>query len=317
MHLASQNILVTGGTGFIGKNLLIKLIENGFRPNVFCRNAERLLLEPEAQAKVSVREFDLLDFERLEKEVLEIRPQIVVHLAGATRFDPASADQSFDINFTATVRLLDALAQTDVRRVVLIGTADEYGNLPTPFREEMPANPLSQYAVSRNKANSHALQLFETAGLPIVILRLFTVYGYSQPKNMFLGQLIESCLRGERFEMTDGLQKRDYIHISDAVEAIYQSMRFPGIEGRVINIGGGNSIRLRDVAEKVWEICGAEKSLLQIGKRYKPINESFDTEADIGLAKKLLEWEPKIDFETGLREMIFQTKRELSATKRA
>lgn len=317
MNSDSQQILVTGATGFIGRNLLVKLIENKIRPSVLCRKSDKILLEPEEKANLEIKELDLLDFNRLEDEILEINPKIVVHLAGATRFDRENAEKSFAINYTATVRLLDILAKTDVQRIILIGTADEYGNSPTPFREEMETKPLSDYAISKNRANLYALKLFENVGLPIVILRIFTIYGYSQPKNMFLVQLIEHCLRNEVFEMTDGLQKRDYVYISDAARAIYKAIFAPDIEGKIINIGSGNSIRLRDVAEKVWEIYRADRNLLQVGKRFKPNTEGFDTQADITRAKKLLDWQPTIDFETGLREMIFRTEQEIFGQKTA
>ncbi len=121
---------------------------------------------------------------------------------------------------------------------------------------------------------------------------------------MFLSQAIRCALEGKVFEMSEGKQKRDYLYISDLVSAVMRAIQTPGIEGEIFNIGSGNASPLREIAEKVWEICGANPTLLKIGARGAALAELHDTCADISKAKQIIKWEPKVSLEDGLKQTI-------------
>ncbi len=146
-----------------------------------------------------------------------------------------------------------------------------------------------------------ARQMYENEGLPVIVLRPFTVYGMAQPKGMFLSDAIRCALGNRSFEMSEGKQKRDYIFVSDFVRAIMNVIETPDIEGEVFNIGSGRAFPLKEIARKVWEISGADISLLEIGARSASLSELHDTCADISKAKKLLNWEPKVSRREGLK----------------
>jgi nucleoside-diphosphate-sugar epimerase len=147
-------------------------------------------------------------------------------------------------------------------------------------------------------------KMYRKRGLPVVVLRPFTVYGMGQPKGMFLSEAIRCALGNFPFEMSAGRQKRDYIFISDFIAAIMQTIRKPNVEGEVFNIGSGQTFPLRVIAEKIWEITGADKSLLKIGARTAPAAELHDTCANITKARTLLDWRPKITLDDGLKQTI-------------
>ncbi len=285
-----ERILVTGGTGFIGRNVVARLIADGYRPVIAQFGA---IPDTFAHAdKVEVTNLDLRDVTSVAKLLDDLRPQLVVHLAGVTGHSDPEGRLCNDINYAATADLLDRLAQNNVTKVVMIGSAAEYGQQSTPFFESMPDDPHSAYAVSRSRATRHAMSLALTKGLPVTVLRLFSVYGIGQPANMFLPQLIEHAVAGRRFEMTGGRQLRDFVHVEDVALAILQAASSSTASGQVINIAGGEGHRLSTVAKTVWSYCEAAPDLLEIGSTVARGDDAFDTLADIRLAKAILDWYP-------------------------
>jgi len=287
-HPAKTRILVTGGTGFIGRYVVDLLISDGFSPLI----TKFKEIAP-GNSNVDAVEVDLTDPTQTKDLIKSYKPQIVLHLAGVTPgHDDPTGSIYHNVNFTGTVNLLNALNNTGVSRLIMLGTAAEYGNQPIPFREDMPASPVSQYALSKAKANKFALDMHAANGFPVTILRVFTAYGFGQPDKMFFSQLIKCALLNQHFKMSDGSQKRDFVHIEAVVAAIKASMSADDAVGRIINIAGGQGIALRDLAQHVWKICGADDDRLDIGSRDKTGDDSFDTEADISLAAAILNWHP-------------------------
>ena len=110
---------------------------------------------------------------------------------------------------------------------------------------------------------------------------------------MFLSQAINAAINGERFAMTEGGQKRDFVYVSDAADAIFRAAFYSKIEGEIINIGSGKARSLRSAAKLIWKITGASEDLLKIGERPTSPGENYDTQADIRLAAKILDWHPR------------------------
>lgn len=309
-HPAKKRILVTGGTGFIGRYVVDLLVSDGIRPLVTTFN-ETVADNPD----VDFVEVDLTDAAKINALIESYKPQIVLHLAGVTGNSDPTGKIYHDINFTGTVNLLKALEKTGVTRVIMLGSAAEYGNQPIPFREDMPTNPVSHYALSKAKANQFALDMNAANGFPVTILRVFTAYGVGQPDKMFCSQLIKHGLLNRHFKMSDGLQKRDFVHVEDVAAAINASMTSGNTVGRIINIAGGKGIALRDLAQHVWKICGADDDRLAIGSLEKVGDDSFDTEADISLAAEILNWQPgpAIVSESGESPALTETIRRMRA----
>ncbi|MBK8467147.1 MAG: NAD(P)-dependent oxidoreductase [Chloracidobacterium sp.] len=307
---ANTRILVTGGTGFIGRYVVDLLSSDGLDPLVTTFN----------ETTPNAVNVDLTHVEQVNDLVQSYKPKIVLHLAGVTgNADPTGSIYD-EVNFKGTVNLLKAIEKTGVTRVILLGTAAEYGDQPTPFCEDMPGKPISHYAVSKAKANQFALDLHAANGFPVTILRVFTAYGLGQPHKMFFPQLVTCGLLNKHFKMSDGLQKRDFIFVEDVAAAIVQSITAENAIGRIINIAGGQGVALRDVARKVWEICSADDDLLDIGAREKSGDDVFDTEADISLAAEILNWRPgpgilsEPDDFSRLKETIRKMKHEITTS---
>ncbi len=290
-HPPFDRILVTGGTGFIGRYVVNMLVRDGFRPLVTAL-ARRAFENNEYLHEVDIVNLDLTDSTKTNELIESYRPHGVVHLAGATGHNDATGEICHAVNFIGTVNLLKALERCSVRRVIILGSASEYGKQILPFREDMTARPVSHYGISKAKSTEAALEMNAATGFPVTILRVFSAFGYGQPAKMFLSQLINHALINQHFKMSDGLQKRDYVYAGEVAAAIKGSLFTENSIGRIFNIASGRGTVLKELAETVWDVCGADRSLLEIGSIEKTGDDGFDTEADISLADRILGWRP-------------------------
>lgn len=302
-NITAQKILVTGGTGFLGRHLIRELISQGVAPTVLTRNTE-MNVWGKNREKINTVRIDLLNKNSVEQFIKSFRPDVIIHLAGST----SQTEILEKANFQATADLLAAVNTIGVRKFVMLGTADEYGFQKCPQNERLTAMPVSEYAVSKNKAVNRALSLYKSDNLPVVILRPFTIYGIGQPSKMFISQAVKSAVEGLPFEMSEGRQKRDALFVTDFVNAIIKTLTVEGIEGEIFNVGSGESIALRDLARKIWRIAGANENLLKIGARQTNENELHNTEADVSKIRNRLNWKPKVSLDEGLKIFIEQAK---------
>jgi UDP-glucose 4-epimerase len=267
MQMPFERVLVTGGTGFIGRYVTARLVAGGSRPVV-----THFGLSPEANARadsIDIVNLDLRDRTQTAALVAELRPELVIHLAGVTGQSDPDGNLCDEVNYEATVHLLDRLVEAGMRKLVMVGTAAEYGAGPTPSSESQPDDPRSPYAVSRARANRYALSLAETSGIGAAILRLFSVYGIGQPMNMFLPQLIDHAVAGREFPMTAGTQLRDFVHVDDVAAALIAAAETSDAHG-----------------------------LINIGALRADGDGAFDTLADIRRANCVLGWRPRRVFMT-------------------
>lgn len=299
-----ERALIIGGTGFIGSNLVSELLGAGCSPTVLTRNKERHKFPSHIEKKITLVELDITDYSSTKSFILEFRPTLIINSAATLGLEDSNGKTVYDINYEAVKNLLETSLEAKVKKIILFGSADEYGYQPTPQNENLPLRPNSPYAVSKAEMTNLARQMYENEGLPVIVLRPFTVYGMAQPKGMFLSDAIRCALGNRSFEMSEGKQKRDYIFVSDFVRAIMNVIKTPDIEGEVFNIGSGRAFPLKEIARKVWEISGADASLLKIGARSASLSELHDTCADISKAKRILDWQPSINLADGLNQTI-------------
>lgn len=294
--IQDKGLLVTGATGFIGSHLVRELIKAGHRPTLLARSHKPTLIA-EFGDRVRWLFGDLADADTIAEAIQKERPAMIFHLAGSRDSNCS------ELNFMATKRLLDAASRINPRRIIIMGSAEEYGKGSAPFSEEHPLNAESPYGIWKAAATCYALMLHRLRGCPVIVIRPFTVYGPGQPRNMFIAEAIDCAIRNVEFKMSSGEQKRDLVFIDDIVHGLMAAASAPNIEGKVINLGAGRPVRLKDLAKLIWRLSGS-KAPLAIGARNTKPHELYDLWADITLARQLLGWEPRIDLETGLRITI-------------
>ena len=306
-----ERVLIIGGTGFIGSNLVSKLIESGCSPTVLSRNKDKNNLPENLKNKASLVELNIENLSSTKNFILDFSPTLIINSAATLNLEDINGKPVYRTNYEAVRNLLEASLVANVKRIILFGSADEFGNQPIPQNENLSLQPNSRYASSKAEQTNLAVQMYKNAGLPVVILRPFTVYGMAQPKGMFLSEAIKCALENKCFEMSEGNQIRDYIFISDFVRAVMNAILTPNIEGETFNIGSGRATPLKEIAEKVWEITRADTSLLKIGARKTSFAELHNTCADISKAENVLIWHPTVSLEDGLIRTIKSIKESL------
>lgn len=306
----NKEIVITGASGFIGRHLIGQLVSRGYSPIITTRK-----LRPAEQMFATACRWFEFDPTRKgsSRELLrELKPKALIHLAGTRgRNDARGAEAACEeLNVRATADLLESGMAAGVERIVIIGSAEEYGNQPGPHRESAVSQSASAYGNSKAIATSNALTMHKERGCPVVIVRPFTVYGPDQPNDMFIAEAVDAAVRGEDFRMSEGYQKRDLVFVEDVVRGVIAAATAPNIEGQIINLGSGIAHSLREVAQRIWEIAAA-RSLLMIGARKAQPEELYDTWADITLAQRLLNWTPTVSLNTGLERTIEHVRRQM------
>ncbi len=301
-----QHILVTGGAGFIGTHLVDALISRNYQVTILDKKtkSERCFVHP----KAGIIEADITKPQTMSL-VKKLAPDVIIHLAANANVAKSVADPiaDADLNYLATVRMLEVAKDMNVRAFIYASTggalSSEETLLPTP--EHLPANPLSPYA--KHKLASEFMGEFyrKNFGLPFLALRFSNVYGPRQSATLGEANVIATFIRrmvnGEAASINgSGNQTRDYIYISDTIDAIILALETAHAD-TPINIGSG-------IETSVNEIHTAINAYMPISLApvHKPAakGEPMRSCLDITKAKRTLNWSPKISLAEGLQKTI-------------
>ena len=293
-----EKVLVTGGAGFIGSNLVDRLIELGFYviviDNEFSDAHEQFYWNENADNY----KYDIRDYELIEPLFRDVK--FVFHLAAEARIQPAIENPltAVEINVVGTCNVLQAARVNNVERVIYSSTSSAYGlkNTP-PLAEDMPNDCLNPYSVSKVSGEELCKMYTNLFGLKTITFRYFNVYGERQPTRGQYAPVIGLFLKQKHnnVDMTvvgDGLQTRDYTHVSDVVEANIAASKCESGFGEIYNIGCGKRYSVLDLVEMIGG------THVHIPPRP---GESRETEANIAKAKKILNWQPKIKLKDWLK----------------
>jgi nucleoside-diphosphate-sugar epimerase len=207
-------------------------------------------------------------------------------------------DQYLADNVLATQRLLEATVASSIRRLVYAGSSSVYGEAEMlPTKESAVPRPLSSYGVTKLAAENLVQLYGRSFGLPVTVLRYFTVYGPRQRPDMAISRFMRALAQGDEIEVNgDGEQTRDFTFVDDAVEATVRSAT-ADVVGEVINIGGGSRSSINAVLATLADISGAN-----VRRRYLPAApaDQRHAAASINMARRHLGWEPRVALRNGL-----------------
>jgi len=292
-----QRALVTGGAGFIGSNLVNRLIDMGIHVTIVddLSTGKRENIHPDA----TFHEISLLDLNANSFVGKDI--DVVFHLAALARVQPSIENPiSFNkINVEGTLKLLFACHKAGIKRVVYSASSSCYGDATTlPTSESHSTNPLSPYGLQKYIGEQYCKMFSEVYGLDTCSLRYFNVYGEGMnlegAYKLVLGIFANQMLQGNPLTITNnGNQRRDFTYVQDVVDANILAAQAKGkLNGESFNIGNGNNYSVNEVAD----MLGGEKTYGE--KRLEP----FETLADNSKARKILDWEPKGDLPTWIEK---------------
>ena len=308
LNLKDKKILVTGGAGFIGSEVVSQLIKKNAVVTVldnFSSGKKQYL--PKNNKKLKIIKGDITD-EKIVKRAVKDQ-ESVIHLA-ALPFIPDSfyypAD-FFNVNTTGSVNLLwKSIQSNSVDRFIHISTSEVYGSAQfVPMDENHPTAPHSTYAVSKLAGDRVAFTLHKENGFPVVIIRPFNSYGpkYTQP--YIIPEIMNQLLNGTKELMLGNVDAtRDFTYVSDTADAIIRSLSAKKAVGEIINVGSGNEISIRDLALKISKIAKIKTKIRYDESRERPydVNRLISNNKK---AKTILDWTPKITMDQGLKK-IFQ-----------
>jgi dTDP-glucose 4,6-dehydratase len=308
-----MKILITGGAGFIGSNLVRLLMKS--RPDAAIVNVDKLTyagnLENLSDLQDSPRyRFILADISEpgsMKSVFEEVRPDVVLHLAAESHVDRSIEDASPFIrtNIEGTQVLLDNALSAGVRKFVHVSTDEVYGSLregDPAFTEEHPLDASSPYSASKAASDLLVMACHRTHGLPAVITRCSNNYGPYQFPEKLIPLMIRNALNDEPLPVYgDGRNIRDWIHVADHCEAL-ALVAEKGVAGQVYNIGGQAEVRNIEVVQQILKILGKPESLIRYVKD-RP-GHDWRYAMDIRKIRNELGWSPSFTFEKALEETV-------------
>ena len=301
--------LVTGGAGFIGSNIVERLLERGDYIRVIDNFAtgKRSNIE-NFISSIDLIEGDLRSYHTVLEAVMGV--DVILHQAALPSVPRSIKDPitSNEVNISGTLNLLEASVKSNVKRFVYASSSSVYGDNPTlPKKEDMRENPLSPYSVSKLAGEKYCKVFSMIYGLETICLRYFNVFGYRQDPNSQYSAVIPKFIKAILADESpviygDGSQSRDFTFISNVVDANLLAASAKVNTGNiVVNCACHRQLTLLDLVQKINEITG--KRIEPIFEKPRPgdVKHSF---ADISLAEEKLGYVPKISFEEGLKYTI-------------
>lgn len=294
--------LVTGGAGFIGSHLTNRLVpdtEVTVYDNFFSGNPDHV---PE---EASIIQADVRDANRLAEAVAET--DVVFHEAAQVSVQESVSDPegSHEVNVDPMITILEAARGTDTR-VVLASSAATYGHpVYLPIDEEHPKEPTSPYGLEKLTADHYCRLYHELYDVETVALRYFNAYGPRQQGGDYSGVISifrDQAWAGDDITVEgDGQQTRDFVHVDDIVQANLLAATCDDAVGEAFNIGTGNSITIRELAETIRNVTDSESDIVHVDPREGDIDRS---EAAIDKAQHMLGFRPEYTVTEGLRQYL-------------
>lgn len=299
----SRTVLVTGGAGFIGSHLTDRLVKTGHKVVVIddLSSGRKENLNSKAKFyKTDVRDPKI--FQIFKKE----NPKIVFHLAARPIVEEVYLNplETMEINIMGAAKILEASRlKGDLESVVIVSSDKAYGKVKElPYKEKTPLLGDHPYEASKSSADLIARAYFKSYNLPVVIARFSNTFG---PRDIYFNRIIpgifESIIKNrELLIRSDGKMIREYTYVRDIVEGLVKLVQnIDKIKGEAFNFGSKNIFSVVGVVRKIEKILNTRINykILNIAK-----NEIPEQYLDWSKAKKLLGWQPKTNFEKGIKE---------------
>ncbi|HJQ25588.1 MAG TPA: NAD-dependent epimerase/dehydratase family protein [Blastocatellia bacterium] len=304
-RLSGQRIVVTGGAGFVGSNIVRRLLREGARVVVlddfYTGTLENL---PADHSGMEIIHGTVTDYEMVRDVVRGAA--IVFHEAARNIIvSTRNPREDYEVNIGGTLNVLLAARETGVPRTVYASSASVYGNPRyLPINEDDATNMLSPYAVSKFAGENYCKAFYESYGLSVAAVRYSNVYGTQQrPDNPYCGviaKFFESAMKNESPRIHgDGEQTRDFTYIDDVVEATLLAGISSKAEGQVYNVGTGRETTINQLARIIIRITGATVEPTYVDRR--DIDNIRRRVVNIEKIRRELRWVPSVTIEEGLR----------------
>lgn len=309
MDLKDQTILITGGAGFIGSELVRRAAAEGARIRIVdnLANGKRRNVEDVISERVEFIEADIRDLDRMKSLLGGV--DRVYHLAClGVRHSIHSPRENHDVNATATLDLLRLAREAGVKRFVYVSSSEIYGTAhQAPITEETPAFPHTVYGASKLAGDCYARAYWDTYRFPTTVVRPFNSYGprchHEGDSGEVIPKFILRSLAGQPLIVFgDGRQTRDFMFVEETAHWILQAGLREELVGQTVNLGSGKEIAIGDLARKVLEIVGRPNGTIRHDAP-RP-GDVLRLWADTGRLARLLDFRSRIGLDEGLRKLL-------------
>lgn len=296
-----KKILVIGGTGFIGRHLILQSLKKNWIVTSVSKNKVN-----DHQRIKNVKNIicDISNLNHIKKKI-KLDFDYVVNLAGYV--DHSNNEEIYKTHFSGTKNLADHFVNSKIKCFIQMSSGLEYGKKLFPAKEQDRCNPINNYAKAKNKATNYLLKLNKNNYFPINIIRLYQAYGPEQKTNRLIPQIIINSLKKKNFACSSGEQIRNFIYIDDLIKVIFKILKKNKIRGEIFNAGTSQKIKIKFLINKVTYLCRGGKPLF--GKIKMRKDENIFMCPSIKKLKKFLNWEPEIKIDEGLIKTINYFKR--------
>jgi nucleoside-diphosphate-sugar epimerase len=289
-------LLITGATGFLGLPCVANASDRGLAVHATARSRHSLFAARFHAA-------DLLEPDSCEQLLAAVQPTHLLHLAWIATPGVYWTSQENFAWVEASQRLLKVFSRHGGKRAVIAGTCAEYDWSAGAVCSETvtPLRPATRYGQCKNELRAWATDYCSHAGIELAWARLFFLYGPNEHPARLVPSIARALLAGEPVDCTSGVQERDFLHTSDAADALVTLLVSDAVGA--VNIGSGDPRPVGAVIQTVARACGRPE-LIRWGARKTPANEPFRLAADVERLQRELHWRPRIDLADGLNATV-------------
>lgn len=298
-----KKVLITGATGFVGSNLIRKLVKEKYQVHAIVRKSSNTKKIADILSKIILHEGDLKDNIKIKHIVLGIHPNIIFHLASETIYSSAKNyhDNELLVNFLGTVNLIAACRDINYDCFINTGSSSEYGIKQSSMKETNLCEPINMYGLMKYTSTKYSQIVANAEKKPIVTLRLFSPFGPLDNEGRLINRIFILARANRDLPLTQPDIVRDYVYIEDVVSAYRLCIaKSEKLSGKILNIGSGQQQTILSVVNKIVKLTNSKSRLKWNHLRTLSVEPKI-WRADITLAKKLLGWKPKFTFDQGLK----------------
>ncbi len=294
----NRKILIVGGTGFIGQRLVERCLLAKFNITTISKTKRK-------NKHKSIHQIycDISKKYYLHKALNNKKFDYVVNLAGYV--DHSKKIKTIQSHYNGCKNLAEYFKLKNIKKFIQIGSSVEYGKVESPQTENKKVKQKilkSNYGLAKFKATDYLLNLNKKTLFPVTVLRFFLVYGPGQAENRLIPYVVKNSLNGNIFEVSSGVQLRDFLFIDDAVEAIIKTLNNKKSNGEIINICSGRPIQIKKLITYITNFIKKGKPIY--GKIKLRRDEPLKLYSNHKKATQFLRWRPKIKLIEGLKKTI-------------
>ncbi len=295
-----MKLLVLGGYGYLGKKIILQALEKNWKVVSVSKKRNSKKLEHKNLKNLF---FDMTNIKKL-KSLSTYHFDYVVNVSGYVDHSLFYKNGIEIVNnhLIMVLNLISILSRKKLKKFMQIGSSEEYGVESSSLIETNRELPFTPYAASKVALTHYLQMLHRSEAFPVLIMRLFLVYGPNQKSNRIIPYVIKNCQSNQAFKISEGKQLRDFIYIDDAVDAIFLALKSSKSNGQIYNLGSGKGITIKVLVNQIRKIIGGGKPKFGSYKNLRQENKRLV--AKTNKIKKDLKWKPKVNLENGLNRTI-------------